>query len=147
MFARDFLSVAQPFEAVAPRLVRDAAWMDPIAYDAVVGAVRTLGALHPGEPLTLDLPPIAVHCTRGLVRIRDDALVMPLRWNTNLPLDVLPRVTSDLEVAPLGRDCSHVVMSATYDRVAMPDHSMRRAIETALRVFLQGLAARLHHRS
>ena len=146
MFARDFIDVSQPFEAVAPALLQDPTWMDPIAYHAVVHAVGTLRALRPGRPLTVDVPPIAVHCTRGLVRIHDDALVMPLRWNTNLPSAVLPQLASDLEVAPLGPDRSQVVLSATYHRVETPDHTMRRAVETALRAFLRGLAARVHHR-
>ena len=145
MFARDFVTVVQPFEVVAPRLLQDAAWMDPIAYDAIVDAVGTLRALHPSQSLTLDVPAIAVHCTRGLVRLRDDALVMPLQWNTNLPPAVLPGLTSDLEVAPLGRDRSHVAMNATYRRGATAESSVRRAVETALRAFLHGLASRLHH--
>ena len=145
MFARDFVAVAQPFEAVAPRLVQDAGWLDPIAYDAVVDAVGVFSALHPSQPLALNLPPLAVFCTRGVVRIRDDALVMPLRWNTNVPPAVLPQLTCDLEVAPLGADRSHVVLSATYHRVETADHAVRRAVETALRAFLHGLASRLRH--
>ena len=144
MFARDFVTVTQPFEAVAPRLVQDAAWMDPMAYEAIVDAVGTLRALHPSQTLTLDLPSIAVHCTRGLVRLRDDALVMPLRWNTNIPPAVLPRLTSDLEVAPLGRNRSQVAINTTYRGVGTADPSVRRAVETALRAFLHGLASRLH---
>ena len=35
MFVRDFVEVFQPFEAVAPCLVRDASWLDPIAHDAL----------------------------------------------------------------------------------------------------------------
>ena len=54
--------------------------------------------------MTLDLAPVTVHCARGPVRVRDDTLVMPLRWDTNVPAEVLPALTSDLEVVPLGRD-------------------------------------------
>jgi len=144
MFVRDFIAIDEPFESVAPQLLQDAAWLEPIAYDAVVEAIRTLRALNPGQPLTLDLAPVTVHCARGPVRIRDDTLVMPLRWDTNVPAEVLPALTSDLEVVPLGRERSQVVMNATYRRADAPDHTTRRAVDTGVRAFLQGLASKLH---
>ena len=110
MFVRDFLAVEQPFELVAPRLLQDAAWLDPIAHDAVAEAI--------------------------------DALVMPLRWDTKAPRDVLPTLISDLEVLPLGRARSHLVMSATCHPDAA-DPTTGRVVDTSVRAFLRGLAARL----
>ena len=142
MFVRDFLAVEQPFEMVAPQLLQDAAWLDPIAHDAVAEAIDALVALHPGTPLALGVPPVTVRCARGPVRIRDDALVMPLRWDTTAPRDVLPTLISDLEVLPLGRARSHLVMSATCHPDAA-DPTTGRVVDTSVRAFLRGLAARL----
>ena len=30
MFVRDFIAIDQPFESVAPQLLQDAAWLEPI---------------------------------------------------------------------------------------------------------------------
>jgi hypothetical protein len=144
VFVRDFIEIGQPFEAVAPRLVRDAAWLDPIARDAVEETVATMGAIRPDHPVHRGLSPLTVRCTRGPVRIRGGALVMPLSWETNLPTAVLPCLDGDLEVVPLGAGRSQIALSATNGASSgHRDDGTRRAVESGLRVFLRQLAAQL----
>jgi hypothetical protein len=144
VFVRDFIEISRPFEAVAPRLVRDAAWLDPIAHDAVREAVATLAALRPDQPAQAALPPVSVRCTRGPVRLRADALVMPMRWETNLPSTVVPGVDGDLEVVPLGRERSQIALNANAAASSIDGEGIIcRVVETGLRVFLRQLAASL----
>ncbi len=148
MFVRDFIDVPLPFEAVAPRLVRNEAWLNPIAHDALEEAAATLDALRPDPPRQAGLPPLSVHLTRGPVRLRADSLVMPLHWETNLPASVLPGVNGDLEVSPLGQDRSQVAVSATtWTSSAEHDGITRRVVETGLRSFLRRLAVQLERGS
>jgi hypothetical protein len=144
MFVRDFIEIPRPFEAVAPRLVREAAWLDPIARDALAEAVATLGELRPDQPVDLGLAPLTVRCARGPARLRADALVMPLRWDTNVPAALVPPVDGDLEVVPLGGERSQISLDASA-RVApgAGNGITRRVVETSLRVFLRRLAATL----
>jgi hypothetical protein len=144
MFVRDFIEIGQPFEAVAPRLVRDAAWLEPIAHDALAEAVTTFGALRPDQPVHQVLSRLSVRCERGPVRFRSDALVMPLRWETNLPAFMLPSLDGDLEVVPLGADRSQLALNATMDAFSSDrDAIALRVVETSLRSFLRQLAASL----
>ena len=143
MFVRDFIEILQPFEAVAPRLVRNAAWLDPIACDALEEAVATLGALYPDQAVQLGIP-LSVRCERGPVRLRADTLVMPLRWETNLPAFLHPSVDSDLEVLPLGAARSQIALNAnTCTNPGDDDAVTRRVAETGVRAFLRQLAANL----
>jgi hypothetical protein len=144
MFVRDFIEIGQPFEAVAPRLVRDAAWLEPIAHDALAEAVMTFAALRPDQPVHQVLSRLSVRCERGPVRFRSDALVMPLRWETNLPAFMLPSLDGDLEVVPLGADRSQLALNATMDAFSSDrDAIALRVVETSLRSFLRQLAASL----
>jgi hypothetical protein len=144
VFVRDFIEIRQPFEAVAPRLVRDAAWLDSIARDAIETAVATMGAIRPDYPVHRGLSPLTVRCTRGPVRLRSDALVMPLSWETNLPTAVLPSLDGDLEVVPLGAGRSQMALSANKGASFGPgDAVTRRAVESGLRAFLRQLAEQL----
>ncbi len=141
MFVRDFIELPLPFEAVAPRLVRNAVWLDPIAQHAVEEVVATLAALHADQPVP-SRRPLQVRCVRGPVRIRADAMVMPLRWETNLPVSLLPALDGDLEVVPLGADRSQIALNAnTTARTDNGGGATRRAVETGLRTFLSQLAA------
>ena len=141
---RDFIEIPQPFEAVAPRLVRNAAWLDPMARGAVEEAVATLGALRPEEPFQFDLSPLTVRCTRGPVRLRRDTLVIPLSWETNLATVVLPKLDGDLEVVPLGAGRSQITLSANNGAFdGRRDADTRHAVESGLRAVLRQLAARL----
>jgi hypothetical protein len=141
MFVRDFIDIPQPFEAVAPRLVRDPAWLNPIAHDALQDAVTAMGGLRPDQAVDVRLSQLDVRCTRGPVRLRVDTLVMPMRWDTNLPESVLPSLDGELEVLPLGADRSQLALNATTPRSASQrDAITRRVIETSLRVFLRRLA-------
>jgi hypothetical protein len=142
MFVRDFIEIPQPFEAVAPRLVCNAAWLNPFLHAALEEAVSTLGALSTDEPLTLRLAPLTVRCGRGPVRLRADTLVMPLRWETNLPAFLVPDVDGELEVAPLGVVRSQLALNANAGPSSPgQDDIARRVMETELRAFLRHLAA------
>ncbi len=144
MFVRDFIEILRPFEAVAPRLVRDAAWLDPIAHEALEEAVATLSALHPDQPVDRRLALLNVRCVRGPVRLRSGALVMPLRWETNLSALLLPSWDGDLEVVPLGADRSQIALNANTGAASRDrDAITRRVVETSLRVFLRQLATQL----
>jgi hypothetical protein len=144
VFVRDFIEIRHPFEAVAPRLVRNAAWLDPIAHDALEEAVAILDALWPDHPVHPRLSLVSVRCARGPVRLRSDTLVMPLRWETNLPGSFLSCLDGDLEVVPLGADRSQVALNAnTCAASSDRDAVTRRAVETGLRAFLRELAANL----
>jgi hypothetical protein len=141
MFVRDFIDIPQPFEAVAPRLVRDAAWLNPIARDALQEVVTALGALRSEQAVDVRLSQLDVRCTRGAVRIRVDTLVMPMRWDTNLPESVLPSLEGELEVLPVSADRSQLAVNATTPGAASQhDAITRRVIETGLRAFLRRLA-------
>jgi hypothetical protein len=143
MFVRDFIEIPLPFEAVAPLLVRNAAWLEPIAQHAVEEAIATRRALHPDQAVPAGVP-LEVRCARGPVRIRADALVMALRWEINPPVVLLSTVDGDLEVVPLGADRSQIGLDAnTSARPSDGDVLTRRVIETSLRVFLSRLAASL----
>jgi hypothetical protein len=144
MFVRDFIEVHQPFEAVAPRLVRDAVWLEPIAHDALEEAIATLGALGPHRSVDLGLPPVTVRCARGPVRLRSDVLVMALRWETNLPAWMPFSLDGDLEVVPLGVERSHLALNAnTLASPPVNDAVTRRVAETGVRAFLRQLASSL----
>src|SRR5450631_2800447 len=101
VFARDFIEIPQPFEAVAPRLVRDATWFEPIARDAVEEVVATMGELYSDQSVHGGLAPLTVRCTRGPIRLRGGALVVPLSWETSPPTALVPSMDCDLEVVPL----------------------------------------------
>jgi hypothetical protein len=140
MFVRDFIEVSQPFEAIAPRLVRNANWLDPIAHHAVEQTMATLFAQHPDRPDPLAVP-LQVRCVRGTVRLRADALVMPLRWESNVPSSVLPNLDGDLEIVPLGSARSQIGINARGSTVQSDsDEATRRAVEIGLRAFLRELA-------
>jgi hypothetical protein len=148
MFVRDFIEIGQPFEAVAPWLVRNAAWLDPIAHDALEEAIATLGALRPDQPVNLGFGPVTVQCVRGPVRLRADALVMPLHWDTNVPAFLPPSLDGDLEVMPLGAQRTQIALNAnTSASLSDRDVITRRVVETSLRSFLRQLAANLDRAS
>jgi len=141
VFVRDFIEVARPFEEVAPRLVRDTDWLNPIVHDALE-QVREGGYSTPVDgPAGDGVAPTAVHCVRGLFRIRADSLVVSLHWDIDPPGGVLPVLDGDLEVAPLGERRSQVSLSAYCPPFGRTDPARQRGAEVAMRAFLERLAA------
>jgi hypothetical protein len=143
VFARDFIEIPQPFEAVAPRLVRDATWFEPIARDALEEVVATMGELYPDQSVHGGLAPLTVRCTRGPIRLRGGALVVPLSWETSPPTALVPSMDCDLEVVPLGAARSQIALNANNGAPGHRDVATRRAMESGLRAFLRQLAAQL----
>lgn len=141
MFVRDFIEVPRPFEEVAPWLVRDASWLDPIVHDALKRANAPDQGVASDGSATRDGPPTAVHCVRGPVHVRTDSLVVSVRWDTNPPGGVLPVLDGDLEVAPLGQSRSQVSLSAQCQPSGRTDPALQRVAEIAVRTFLEQLAA------
>jgi hypothetical protein len=140
MFVRDFIQVSRPFEDVAPRLVRDADWLNPVVHDALEDAMRAHETWPPGAPIGAELASPAVRCTRGPVRIRTDTLVVLLRWEADPPIGPIPSLEGDLEVAPMGESRSQLSLSAQCAPFGRSDPASQRVVETGLRAFLERLA-------
>ena len=138
---RDFIEVPRPFEEVAPGLVRDAQWLNPIVHHALEEASEA-GHREPVDGTGTDGAALtSVHCVRGPVRIRADSLVVPVHWDTDPPDGVLPVLDGDLEVAPLGESRSQVSFSAYCRPYGRWDPGTQRVAEVAMRAFLERLAA------
>jgi len=140
MFVRDFIEVPRPFEEVAPRLVRDASWLNPIVHDALKQASEVGHSEAPNGSATDGAAPTAVHCIRGRIRIRTDSLVVLVHWDTDPPGGVLPVLDGDLEVAPLSESRSQVSLSACCPPYGRADPATERVVEVAMRAFLERLA-------
>jgi GAF domain-containing protein len=139
MFARDFVHVHQPFEHVAPRFAGEATWLEPIVTDALGHAV----ALHGGPELRSrgSLAKQRARCTRGSLRVRDGALVVPLTWTFDLDPLALSPVESDLTVAPIDQaQCMLTVEARLRSSVHTQPVRMQHLVEAVLRGFLLGLA-------
>lgn len=124
MFVRDFVYIRRPFETVAPRFVRDPAWLDPLVA-AAVGV--TTG-----------------RCERGTARHHADTLVVPVRWVLD---EAAPNawLDGDLLIAPVGHDECQIALTAQSAADENSETRVRdvRAKEAAMRAFLNGLAAAL----
>ena len=175
MFVRDFIHVDQPFEVVAPRFVSDTSWLAPIAEDAALVAREVALALtHEPGPASLVLvdgrgtgngrangnangnghghgragPPGvgAVRCEVGPVRARLQSILVPMWLISVEGVALLPDLSGDLEVAPVGVDRSVIALGATYRRTS-PEHEeslrVERATEAGVRTFLSGIAGYL----
>lgn len=152
MFVRDFIHVDQPFEVVAPCFVTDTSWLAPIAEDAALVAREVALAITDG-PGPADghgaSPRIgAVRCEVGPVRARSRSILVPM-WLINVEgAALLPDLSGDLEVAPVGADRSVIALGATYRRTSPErEESLRveRATEAGVRTFLNGIAGYLGH--
>lgn len=149
MFVRDFIHVSQPFEQVAPRFVRDTAWLAPLAEDAAEVA-RELAVSLLGRGQSGPARPVAVRCEIGPVRARATSLLVPLWLLTEGQDNALPDLTGDLEVAPVGTGRSLLAFGATYRRPASESrelHRVERATEAGVRTFLSGIADVLNQRA
>lgn len=167
MFVRDFVHVARPFEAIAPRFLRDPRWLRPIADEAVGEAARVSEAIAETPDRIADgvgdpgpRSQLALHLDRGAVRTRTRGLVVPISWSDGAALPWFPPLSGDLEIAPIGLSQSALVLSASYPgpelleppsaaddrRLPSPaaDHAMvQRVVEAGVRAFLLRLASTL----
>ena len=143
MFVRDFIHVAQPFEAVAPRFVADASWLTALAEDAASGARDLVASFSTDGTPAPD--PGHLHCDTGPVRVRHDSLVVPLHFAAG-DGTIAPALDADLEVSPVGPGLSQLTLSASYRRAALSasdDAIVQRTAEVAARRFLEALAGRI----
>ncbi len=148
MFVRDFIHVDQPFGEVAPRFVRDASWLTPIAEEAVRAAYEVgTRMLDSAAPERAVVEPAGVKI--GPVRARAASILIPLWLLTATPHLGLPDLAGDLEVAPVGAHRCLVAFEATYRRPSREPEVLarvERATEAGIRTFLTGIAAALSHR-
>lgn len=158
MFVRDFIHVDQPFEAVGPRFVSDTSWLTPIAVEAAQVA-RDLalrladrtsrnGPAHDARDAhEADAGPDPtggpIRCEIGPVRARARGILVPMWLVNERGTALLPDLTGDLEVAPVGATTSLIALDATYQRPTREHDELRRverATEVGVRAFLSGIA-------
>lgn len=148
MFVRDFIHVAQPFEAVAPRFVSDTSWLAPIAEEAAGVARDVATRLLDGRARAAEARPAGpVRCEVGPVRARAESILVPMWLVDESRVPALPDLAGDLEVAPVGTERSLIALGATYRRSTGEREELRRlerATEAAVRSFLHGIASFLH---
>lgn len=154
MFVRNFVHVDRPFEDVAPRFVTDTSWLRPLAEAASKAALEMVDALDARsvepEPASSPIVGRSQICRLriGPARARGSSLLVPVWLAADHAGAVLPDLTGDLEVAPVGPTRALVAFGATYQR---PDPgaaatSVERATEAGVRRFLSGIAAALEQR-
>ncbi len=142
MFARDFVRVDRPFEAVAPRFTAGPGWLEPIFDTALDNAAASLprrdrppGPIPGGEP---------ARCSQGPIRVREDALVVPWTWTWTFERDpfALSPVESDLTIAPVHPTQCALTLEARAKppAVSLPTGA-QHMVDEVLRGFLRGLAA------
>ena len=88
----------------------------------------------------------AVRCEVGPVRARLLSILVPMWLISVEGVALLPDLSGDLEVAPVGVDRSVIALGATYRRTS-PEHEeslrVERATEAGVRTFLSGIAGYL----
>jgi hypothetical protein len=110
-FVHDFVYVRAPLETVKHRVVSSEEWMSTLA----------ARAYEDGERLRLRLGPGGVglskrvEMTLGSPIARQDAVVIPLRWEATGAPGLFPVMEADLEIAPFGPDVTQVSFSGRYE--------------------------------
>jgi hypothetical protein len=141
MFVRDFIYVDRPFDVVAPRFVGSELAVEAFARDAISEACASLG----GERAQVIVD--GLRCSRGRLRSRGEAIVVPLRFVNDLHATGPASLEGELEVAPMGAR-TELGFEASYRRStddALLPGDTRRVTEVAVRGFLQALSRTLEH--
>lgn len=147
IFLEDFADITLPFEVMRRRFTGDGAWLAPLAS----------AATKDGEALRMRIGPTwaagsfsrEVRVTLGPSRERDDALVIPLAWESNELRSLFPLLEGDIELAPLGPYSCRVTLAASYvpplgELGARLDHALlHRAAASTVRSFLSRVVANL----
>jgi hypothetical protein len=140
MFVRDFLHVSQPFEVVAPRFLGTDLPIEELAHEAITEACASLASGVPQAVLD------GIRCTRGALRSRGEAIVVPIRCVNDLHAAGPASLEGELEVAPVGTTSTELGFEASYQR-SSDDPSlpgdMRRVTELGVRAFLHALGRAL----
>lgn len=123
MFVYDFLQVETPFDEVREHFARGADWLAPLAQSAcregqatvvALGLRSRLGAIDKEVEIELDEP-----------LLREDIVVVPVRWRaTGAPL-LFPAMDGQLEICRLGR-ATHVSLLGNY---TPPGGSLGRLVD------------------
>lgn len=150
MFVRDFVHVDRPMEVVRPRFMAGAdEWLAPLASRAFAAHEELREQLAPtgrrGQACATECAS-KVLLEVGVVRLRDDALVLPLLWDVSFSAVPFPPLLADLEVAPIGSARTLIAFSGTYepprDGLGRRDDELllHRLTEASVRSFLTEIA-------
>ncbi|MCZ7528696.1 MAG: hypothetical protein M5U14_21385 [Acidimicrobiia bacterium] len=146
MFVRDFVHVERPLDEVRARLVSEpAVRLRPLARRAYDES-EVLRGLLAGTGHALPPGSSEVELAVGPVRLRDDALVLPMLWGPGTDHPLLPPIEADLEVAPVGSEWTQLTLVGNYTR--RPSGALRRrddlllhrVLEASVRSFLVAVA-------
>jgi len=121
VFARDFVHVNRPFEQVAPRFTGSEHWLEGIV-DAALGGTRR------------------AHCSRGALRMLENALLVPMMWSFDPGPSVLTPLTADLTVAPLDAlQCVLTLEACLKPPTSVETVAVQHAVDAVLRDVLHRL--------
>ena len=147
MFVRYFVELPLGHEIVAERLEADPqTWLPAIA-----GSARDRGDALLAEVGFGERPRIArrVVIETGPVARLGATTVLPLTWEASSGTALLPRLTADIEVAPIVPTRTQLAISAVYEPPlglvgrAADRALLHRVAEATLKDFLDRVAARL----
>jgi len=148
---QDFADVALPLRAIRGRFLDTADWLAPLAsaaQDEGESVILRVGPAWAPEGVTRE-----VRVSLGLVHFRNEALVIPLSWESVGLRSLFPVLDGQVEVAPLGDDSSRLTFSGSYTPPggglgARLDRALLHRVATStVRSFLNNVAASLQVRS
>lgn len=144
VFLQDFVDLPVGSRQVGLQLARGGAWLAPLADQAVADGRDLLVRLgrdrHPVGAL------VALHVQVGEALVRDDATVIPIRWEAARLAQLFPVLDGQLDIAPLDDRHSRVLLQASYrpplDGVGrwLDGAVLHRVAESTVRSFLQLVA-------
>jgi hypothetical protein len=151
MFVRYFMHIEVPFaDANAILLADPGSWLPDIVRETDEQGVHLLTSVGFG---------IGVHVRKRVEVVVEEPLtvpgrtVVPLRWSTGAEHSPLPSMEGDLELAPFGRDVTHLAMSGRYTPPfgsvgeALDRAMLNRVAEATVRDFVERVAERLEEAS
>ena len=139
MFVRDFIHVDRPFEVVAPRFLGNELPIEELVRGAISEACASLATADADAVID------GLRCTRGAIRSRGEAIVVPMRCVNDAHRAGPASLDGELEVAPMGAR-TELGFEASYrrstdDPVFVGD--TRRITEVGVRTFLHTLGRAL----
>jgi hypothetical protein len=127
MFARYFVELAYPSEAVEPVLIgAPPVWLPPLASEANHRGDRLLAEVGFGDDIRIART-VAIELGDP-IRLPTKTVV-PLTWRATGLAGLFPSLDADLEIAPLGAGRCQLSISARYEP---PLRAVGRAIDQAL---------------
>lgn len=143
MLIHDFICIDAPAELVAELVKSGSQWLAPLAVDAYQDGQTLLLRAGPGEA-----GPLAktVRMTLGQPRNRQDAVVLPIRWEATGVTGLFPKLDAELEFAPVGAATTQLSLWGTYDPpldgfgIRLDQMIFHRVAEATVRSFLVRVA-------